>query len=535
MNIKTNQNTVNSINNNFGIFVVLYLTSFFCEMTEKWKYPGFTAIFVVLITALVFTKITRLKFLFFLIVSTAYLLIFRFPEVANHVNLILFLNSFLIIGILYSWQKPSSTEEDYWQIMLPLLRFSLCLIYFLAGFHKLNRDFFLPQVSCSGYFFMGGFMPMLTSTILGIPSILFLVCSIFLLVSKLWKNPFQNLPKILQFILLMLLSLIIAVASYFFLNVEKEFLFRLEILIIIFLAIMVIIWELLGGILLIVPKFQAIILLFCFLMHASLALIGFVDFGTLAFALLFTFIPSNYLDLLKSKPTLKLGKYRIHRIQAYFLILLFGSIFTGIDYGLGFYLGDIIFLHGLLLNWAVIILIWPILQTLCSGNRIPWRGVSLWTKQTPKFTICLLLLLFLFGITPYLGLRTAGNFSMFSNLKTEGKTSNHLLLGSNLLKIWDYQEDVVEVIEIDDYASKIGHKYIPLLGSTLPVVEFKKLIYEWTKANYIVPIKFIHDGITYSSPDIIHDPTWRTPTRNWEMYLMDFRVIQPDGPNQCRW
>lgn len=134
-----------------------------------------------------------------------------------------------------------------------------------------------------------------------------------------------------------------------------------------------------------------------------------------------------------------------------------------------------------------------------------------------------------------MGLRTAGTFSMFSNLRTEGPVSNHLLLGSNPLKVWGYQEDVVEVIEIDDETARLGHKYRPLKGQQLPAVEFRKLIHKWTKADYTVPITFVHAGKEYTTQDIVNDPTWRVPQRNWEAYLMDFRIIQPEGANQCRW
>ncbi|MEQ8384030.1 MAG: hypothetical protein RH949_16880 [Coleofasciculus sp. A1-SPW-01] len=521
--------------NYFSVFAILYMTSFMCEMTENWKHPGFTWFFVFLITALVFTQITRLKFLLFLLSTTAYVLIFRFPEVANHVNFILFLNLSLIVCIFYSWQQPNSTDEDYLQIMLPFLRFSLVLVYFLAGFHKFNQDFFNPNVSCAGGLLVTGFIPMLTSKVLGIPSILFLAGSLAILIGKLWGNSLRSLPRQVQFFLLTLLTLIAVILGSVFLKMQGQFPVGFKAAIVISLAIVVILWELVGGLLLIVPRFQGLILLFSWVMHASLALIGFVDFGTLAFALLFVFIPPNYLNLLFDNPHVKLGKYNIHRVYGYFLILLLGSFLSLIHYRLNIDLGDMNLLNGLLLDFAEVIFILPILQNLCSANRLPWTGVPLWTKDTPKFTSILILLVFLYAMTPYLGLRTAGNFSMFSNLRTEGETSNHLLLASNPLKIWGYQEDVVEVLEIDDEAAKVGHKYRPLKGYKLPVIEFKKLIYKWTKANYTVPMTFIYDDVTYSSQDIVNDPTWRTPKRNWEMYLMDFRIIQPEGPNQCRW
>jgi len=141
----------------------------------------------------------------------------------------------------------------------------------------------------------------------------------------------------------------------------------------------------------------------------------------------------------------------------------------------------------------------------------------------------------LHGLTSYLGLRTAGNFTMFSNLRTEGPASNHLLLSGNPVKLWHYQEDVVRFIRIDDRRSRIGYQYQPLEGSLLPVVEFRKLIYRWTKAGAAVPMTFEYRGTIHSTTDITRDPEWETRSRDWAMRLLDFRVIQPNGPNACRW
>jgi hypothetical protein len=144
-------------------------------------------------------------------------------------------------------------------------------------------------------------------------------------------------------------------------------------------------------------------------------------------------------------------------------------------------------------------------------------------------------ILLLHGMTSYLGLRTAGNFSMFSNLRTEGPASNHFLLSSNPLKLWSYQEDAVSFIDIDDRRARIGFQYQRLNGNQLPVVEFRKLIYAWTRAGLTIPMTFEYRGKIHSTEDIANDPVWRTNTRDWEMVLMDFRSIQPSGPNRCRW
>lgn len=63
------------------------------------------------------------------------------------------------------------------------------------------------------------------------------------------------------------------------------------------------------------------------------------------------------------------------------------------------------------------------------------------------------------------------------------------------------------------------------------------MIYDWTQAGQTVPVVFEYQGQTYDSPNIVQEPEWQTPRRNWEMYLLDFRVIEPEnsGPNLCRW
>jgi len=120
-------------------------------------------------------------------------------------------------------------------------------------------------------------------------------------------------------------------------------------------------------------------------------------------------------------------------------------------------------------------------------------------------------------------------------VRLQGESSNHFLLGSNPIKIWGYQEDTVRFIRIDDDWAKIGFHYEPLRENALPVIEFRKLIQAWREAGLKIPLTFEYQGATYFTADVTNDPVWRTDKRDWEMRLLDFRAIQPDGPNQCRW
>lgn len=139
-----------------------------------------------------------------------------------------------------------------------------------------------------------------------------------------------------------------------------------------------------------------------------------------------------------------------------------------------------------------------------------------------------------FALMPYLGLRTAGTFSMFSNLRTEGDISNHLLLAANPLKMW-YQEDVVEILALGPEHVSPGQE--PLTGYLMPVVEFKKRINDWREEGLDgLHARYTYDGRILETDDLVTDSPWDVQGNDAEMFLLDFRVVQAStAPNRCRW
>jgi hypothetical protein len=83
------------------------------------------------------------------------------------------------------------------------------------------------------------------------------------------------------------------------------------------MAVTVIFWELVGGLLLMVPRFQGPLLAFSWGMHAVLSLIGFVHFGALAFAMLSTFVPARYFDLVTTSVRLPIVGRPVPRAHLY--------------------------------------------------------------------------------------------------------------------------------------------------------------------------------------------------------------------------
>jgi hypothetical protein len=521
----------------FSMFALLYMTAYFVEIVDPTgqvaqRMPGqiFALASVLVITITVLTGITRVKFLVFLYLATAALLSAPFPGVPNHANIMIYCNILMIVAMIYSFARYRvfATDNDYFEMIRPVLRASLILIYCLAGFHKLNSDFFNPQVSCAGAMLskMLDVGSIVTSSIFSASAAFVLAAGALFILWKRISGTYLVTSRIQVYILLLILCAGVGLYGALLLIKPRLDIPDLVIAIVLATAVFTILWELVGGLLLTIPKFQAPMLLVFVTMHAVLAMIGFNDFSVLAFSLLFTFIPSSYYQIMNSYVNLRFPRLRIHRAHAYFAINLLGAILA-----VGVFGAHILYLQwvsGLSFILAALIFTWPILSMIFSSSRRPvWGGVPVLNRHMPKFMFVFLVLLFLYGMTSYLGLRTAGNFTMFSNLRTEGTSSNHLLLGSNPIKVWGYQEDVVRFMEIRHARG--------LERNSLPVVEFRKRINEWTQAGRTVPVELEYRGETYSTEDIVKDPVWRTEKRNWEMMLLDFRVIQPEGPNQCRW
>ncbi|MBA2520978.1 MAG: hypothetical protein H0V24_15045 [Chloroflexia bacterium] len=509
----------------FATFALLYMTALFLELGEKWTYPLFTLATLLLIILIAWAGISRITFLIYLAITTSHFLLVQFPDVANHVNIAIYCNLLMMVGIVYSLVRIRvfPTDDDYFEMTRPLLQVTAILVYFLAGFHKLNVDFFDPAVSCVGDM-VTSLSRMATSDLAGVPAGLILLAGIVAVLYRLLSGAAvrPNLPAAgVGVIGLIMIGALLVLKS------RPEVSALAGATVILAMAVIVIAWELIGGPLLAVPRLQAPLLAFSWTMHSTLALIGFVDFGSLALALLFTFVPRAYLDLLNTRLRVPASGLVLYRAHLYFAITILAAIASGLHRRL---------VSGLLFGLAALVFIWPLLSALAGGpGRPAWPGVPLSTRRTPRWLFVFPAALFLHGITSYVGLRTAGNFSMFSNLRTEGPVSNHFLLGSNPLKLWSYQEDVVRFTRIDDRRAKIGYQYHPLQGNQLPAVEFRKLIYAWTQAGATIPMTFEYRGRVHSTEDIVNDPAWRTDARDWEMVLMDFRSIQPGGPNRCRW
>ena len=512
----------------FATFATLYMMALFLEPGEKWHYPIFTGGLLLLCGLLLLVGLTRRTFPILLAVATIHPLVTQFPDVANHVNVEITCNLLLLVAIAYSLAHRDRypADDDCFELVRPVLQVTMILVYVFAGFAKLNRDFLNPAVSCVGDMMRDlDRVASIRVPILHAPAGLFILAGTGVLAAALVsaRGSGRTLRPAAR---VGALSLIVVPATLA-LNLAPEIPGPAAALGILGMSCIVILWEFFGGALLTVPRFQAPLLAFSWAMHAILAFIGFVHFGALAFAMLFTFLPSPYIDMMTSDLRLPIVRRSLPRIYAFFAMTALAGMLSWLTKGYRRPSCSISARSSCsgpsFAPW------WP----RCRGPRGPASPSA--SRLTPRWLYLFPVFVALHGLTSYLGLRTAGNFTMFSNLRTEGPRSNHLLLGSNPVKMWGYQEDVVRFTRFDDRLVPPGYAGQSLVGRELPVVEFKKWIYEWTSMGATVPMAFVYQGQVHTTTSIVADPVWRTEGRNWEMRLMDFRLIQPEGPNRCRW
>jgi hypothetical protein len=266
---------------------------------------------------------------------------------------------------------------------------------------------------------------------------------------------------------------------------------------------------------LIIPRFRNFGILFVIILHFVLAPMGFTDFSSLALAMAWTFVQPH--------SSHELVWRHFQYLSALCLLIVFGLAPSRFPNRIETH--EI--LEGALFAWAYI----PFLYLYYRGH------VDLSVLRLPKnpLLVIFVALFFFFGFNNYLGLRTSGTFSMFSNLVTEGDHSNHMLLGSNPFKIWGFQEDVVEIVAVTP-AVQGFYRHMPYPGQLIPKVEFVKILealkkWPWTD----VRMKVIYQGKTFATERAGKDPHFVFRAPWYQKKLMLFRAIQKQGPQKCSW
>jgi hypothetical protein len=525
----------------FTTFAILYMIPMLHELDYPWwSWGGQYAPLLLkglILTAIVITvlNVNLATILFFTIASTFYYSVTSFPENPNHITLLIFCNIAILASLIIQRlrMKPASSSDAIFASIKPMLRLILIAVLFAAGFHKFNTDFLNPEVSCVN-FVLGLLETKASKKIFGIP--LFVLTGLvvagfgYFALRKYLNTPIGVRASGLTLVAMLILVLC---AGLFLSNGD----FRSTVVSV--GAVVVLLWQLIEGPLLFVRRLQAPILLLSLILLGTIAASGVQMFPAVLLPLLFVFVPEHVFVSWRNRSLLRVGQWEVHSIYICLFLNFLGASLTYINESISSAYSIEIVPRGVsqvFFLLSIVLLLIPLARELLSADRKwRWEGVQVLDGKTPGTQLILPLILLLWGMTPYLGLRTTGNFSMFSNLKTEGPVSNHILLGSNPFKVWGYQEDRVRIIDIDEEVARVGHHYDSLTGNSLPVAEFRKLVTLWRESGRKVAMTYEYQSGPIRTLDIANDKNWANARRNWETFWLDFRPVQESEPNLCRW
>ena len=131
-------------------------------------------------------------------------------------------------------------------------------------------------------------------------------------------------------------------------------------------------------------------------------------------------------------------------------------------------------------------------------------------------------LAFVNGLTPYLELKTAYGWNMYSNLRTEAGVSNHLII-RRTADLTGAQRDLVRVVRTADPALDRLRKD----GYALPFVEFQR----YARQHPDVTVTYARTGQAERTERLGDNPDLTAPAPLARLHA--FRVIDLRGPQRC--
>ena len=378
----------------YAVFCVLWAIATLFHMAQSRIYTS--QLHYVLLTlaaiALILKPFSIFRLLT-LIVLQLYEVLFTLPNISNHWVFTTFVNLTIIQALLYLVIKKGTfqvSRANFIRTFAPIVRIELLLLYFFVVLHKLNWAFLLPASSCAVILYKA-----------------------------------QHLEALLPD------STILTTAN-------------------IYLTLFI---ETLIPLLLVFRKTRNAGLLIGLCFHCVIAFNsynGFYDFSSMVFAIYFLFTSYSFSNAVRS--VYKKGVERWYGMKGRFMLFSL----TNLLIWLGFFTASMAVLwltskefgdYSQAL-WGIYSFLFILIFILSLGRKYSKKYPPVFTIKNSVF-ILFPILVFLNGISPYIGLKTESSFAMFSNLRTEGGVTNHLFIPVSA-QIFDFQKNMVEVVASSD-------------------------------------------------------------------------------------
>ncbi len=372
------------------------------------------------------------------------------PHISNHTLLGLFMAFSIVVCTVWLLATGRFSKAALYRSFAPILRIELLVFYFWVVFHKLNPDFFVPDVSCAV-----SLMDKLARA-LSLP------------VNPSWAR---------------------GLAIYGTLAIEAAI-----------------------PVLLVLRSTRSAGILLGMGFHFMVALATFYDFSSLLFACFFLFVPQNHPELLerwwqgireRARPA---ALWRLAKSPAWQSGLLAVALVI-----LVFSLGSSDWSTTPKLAW---ILWWIYGLSVIALCALPialgpaeCRPAAKLLAVRPRALLALPLLVFLNGASPHLGFKTENSFAMFSNLRTEGGENNHYLVPAGI-QVFDFQRDLIVLHSSSDASLTHRARFGGQLTYATLRTRVAQLAAEQRKG---VSLRFDRAGKRYDLPNAERDPELSKP------------------------
>jgi hypothetical protein len=365
----------------------------------------------------------RLSLLMLLAGAMAVQYVYRLPVASNNQTIAFFMNAAIVTVIGVGWLRQGSAEDtrtDVYERLRIVARWLLATMYFYGIFHKINTDFLDSNASCA----VALYKPLVQTFGLA-------------------DNLFGRYGSI---------------AATFIIET---------------ITIVCLFWR----------RYFAVGLIIGLWFHYIIPISAFswyMDFSSLVLALYTLAVPREVSVAFYARSASLLRRFPFPSaggaaILALILMFLAASLLTSTlrsRAGALEITGLMAWHSSWIMVWAVVGGVAMVVLTWAALEALPYRGVA--SPRQPAWIYLFPAVLFLSCLSPYLGLKTESSIAMFSNLHTEGGTTNHLVF-TRPLYVADYQKEVAMIEDSSDrfMRTMANHK--------LGVVRFE--LERWMKAH----------------------------------------------------
>jgi hypothetical protein len=238
----------------------------------------------------------------------------------------------------------------------------------------------------------------------------------------------------------------------------------------------------------------------------------FLNFSAVMFALLLSFLPRGFLDSLGAMVDRRSGARTA--LAAGLLAIVLSGLFAADDWTA----------WGRLFVW-VRQAVWSIYAVALVTYAIVWCLREYRPEpplpHPPLVGMAVIALVWLNGLSPYLGLKTRTTFDMYSNVRLEADRSNHFLVPRSL-DLFGFLGDRVAILDTSDPA--LRRAYVET-GEEIPYVQLRAYLTEHPEAR----VRYLRAAVETES---VGTPE---PVPKWLRTLLIFRPLGERSRGECVW